>query len=115
MGMNSFCFRPSIPWKLTDPEQNTVAVIDLDFFTYEYIFWSCVTVGLMYPALGLPTVSAIRDGTFGELPSGKVAGIKDRVFWYILALKVMGSSLFFPVLLNISQVFVCEYEGEGED
>ncbi len=77
---------------------------------YPILFWMCVTTGLAYPFLAVPGMRLAQKNQLGLDANGQPATFPAPQFFYSLSLTLLGSSLYFPVLLNLVQIFVCDYD-----
>eukprot|EP01006_Ploeotia_vitrea_P052716 TRINITY_DN67718_c7_g3_i1.p1 TRINITY_DN67718_c7_g3~~TRINITY_DN67718_c7_g3_i1.p1 ORF type:complete len:812 (-),score=438.40 TRINITY_DN67718_c7_g3_i1:1643-3946(-) len=115
--MISLAFSPSVPWSLTTTQQNIAGSPLLQFSSSidgdDMIFWSCAAFALLYPMLAVPGLQKAQRGTLGRDEFGQPARWNTWPFVYSKLLALLGSAMYFPILLNLVEVFVCVYPTDG--
>lgn len=116
----SVAFSPSVPWGFPELQSGLSSLSQLAFpdvpNSFQTSFYTCAVLGLLYPLLAIPGMQAAQKGTLGSSKDGQKMKFFSWDFWFLMTLKIFGSSLFYPIVLNCLRAFVCtKKDGNGEE
>jgi hypothetical protein len=110
--MSAVALSDDIPWQMSEQAEAVTQYPIMNFEApFELIFLVACLAGGGYLILALSALPRARNGTLGKAADGHPAKLYTWPGLQSKLLSTFGGSLYFPIMLNLIKVFVCDYTG----